>query len=60
VELLDTTRVVKYGDSLYVRLPRSVCKILKIVKGDPMNIFRDGETVAYKKEDGDENNGKSN
>lgn len=49
MEPYDTAKVVAVGASLYVRIPAATCKRMNIVKGTPMNIYRNEEEIIYMK-----------
>ena len=53
MEPTQKTKAIAVGDSLYVRIPAPYCKTLKIEKGTPIVIHRNGRRIVYSKEDDD-------
>ena len=49
MEKIDSTNVLSIGNSLYFRIPKPACTDLGFVKGTELDIFRDGDMIAFKK-----------
>ena len=49
MEQIDTTSIAAIGVSHYVRIPAPTCRIMGLVKGTKMNIYRDGDMILFEK-----------
>jgi len=49
MEKIDSTNVLMIGHSLYFRIPKPACIDLGFQKGTSLDIFRDGDMIAFKK-----------
>jgi antitoxin component of MazEF toxin-antitoxin module len=49
MELIDHINATGIGPSVYVRIPSPMCKLLGIVKGSALNIYKDGNKIVYEK-----------
>jgi antitoxin component of MazEF toxin-antitoxin module len=49
MEQIDGTTIAAIGVSLYVRIPKPTAKIMGLVKGTRMNIYRNGDEIIFKK-----------
>jgi antitoxin component of MazEF toxin-antitoxin module len=50
MELVDRTNIIAVGKSLYVLVPSSIRKVTKLVKGDRMNVYKEGNRIIYEEE----------
>jgi len=49
MEPYDSSKVIKIGSSLYIRIPAITCQRMGIVKGTQLDIYRNGDMITYKK-----------
>lgn len=49
MEQIDRAPVTQMGGTMLIRIPKPVCAILGIKKGTPMDIYKDGDSIVYRK-----------
>jgi hypothetical protein len=50
MEEIDRKTAAAFGKSLYISLPSSLCKVMGIAKGTGFRVYRDGDSIVYRKE----------
>ena len=50
MEQIARTRVAVNGGSFIVRIPKQICILMGISKGEYMSVYRDGDAIVFKKE----------
>ena len=49
MEQIDRAPVTQLGGTMLIRIPKPICAILGIKKGTHMDIYKDGDTIIYRK-----------
>jgi antitoxin component of MazEF toxin-antitoxin module len=49
MEQIDSTNAVMIGGSIYVRIPAPACKLMEIIKGTGLKVYRDGNKLIYER-----------
>ncbi len=49
MEIVDTVKVTRNGDSLYARIPANIAKVLGISKGDELTVSKDNARIVYER-----------
>ena len=50
MEQIARTRVAVNGGSFIVRIPKQICKLMGISKGECMSVYREGDSLIFRKE----------
>lgn len=49
MEIVDTVKVTKNGDSLYARIPANIAKVIGLAKGDALTVSKDNGRIIYER-----------
>jgi len=49
MEEVDHKKVAAFGKSLYIPLSSSLCRVMNIVKGSELRVYRDGSKIVHEK-----------
>jgi hypothetical protein len=49
MEFIDRSKAIVLGSTIYIRIPAPTCQNIGIVKGTPLNVYRDGNKIVYER-----------
>lgn len=55
MEIIDTIKAAKFGDSIYARIPARVAKLMDISKGTVLQVGKEGNNIVFTKKGDDRN-----